>query len=192
MSDNFINKFSVKILDSLPEGVYVINKEFQITFINKAAEEITGISKENVIGKICRSFCRSERCIIGCPVTEVIKTERNIVDLESSIQDINGNLIPIKLNVSILKDDNNNPIGGIISFKKNTNINFEEYLKGSDNFYGIVGKSKPMKELFKSIEEISRSDANVLITGETGVGKELVANAIKETSKRRDKNICKS
>lgn len=187
MSDNFINKFSVKILDSLPEGVYVINKEFQITFINKAAEEITGISKENVIGKICRSFCRSERCIIGCPVTEVIKTERNIVDLESSIQDINGNLIPIKLNVSILKDDNNNPIGGIISFKKNTNINFEEYLKGSDNFYGIVGKSKPMKELFKSIEEISRSDANVLITGETGVGKELVANAIKETSKRRDK-----
>jgi len=56
-----------------------------------------------------------------------------------------------------------------------------------DRFGDIVGKSKEMKEIFGILEKISKTDATVLITGETGTGKELVAKAIHENSNRSKK-----
>lgn len=188
---DFLTPDSLKILNSLSEGIYVIDKEFKIIFINKAASDITGIKSEEVIGKVCRSFCKSERCLIGCPITEILHSGKNIIDLESSLQNHNGDIIPIILNVSILNDDDDEPYGGIISFRPKLGTQFEQYLKNTDNFYGIVGRSKVMKDLFKTIQEISKSEANVLITGETGVGKELISNAIKESSLRRDRKYLK-
>lgn len=190
-TESFLDKYSIKIIDSLPEGVYVIDKEFKIVFVNNSASKITGIQKEEVIGKVCRSFCKSERCQIGCPITEVLRTGKNIIDLESSLQGNDGNIIPIKLNAAVLKDENDEPIGGIISFRKNTTVSIYDYLKNQEQFHGIVGKSKEMMELYKTIQELSMSDANVFITGETGVGKEMLANAIKATSLRRDKIFVK-
>jgi len=181
---SFLTEHSIEILDSLPEGVYVIDKEFKIRFVNKAASNITNIAPGEVLDKICRTFCKSERCEIGCPLTEVLQTNKNVIDLETTIQSKDGTLIPIILNASILKDENEDPLGGIVSFKKNRKIDFEKYFKETDNFYGIIGKSKSMKNIFKLINEISDSFATVLITGETGVGKELIANAIQKTSNR--------
>lgn len=181
-----LDNFSYKILNSLTDGIYVIDKEFKIVFINKVALDLVGITKDEVEGKYCRAFCKSDRCLLGCPVSELLKTNKNIHELETTIQHKNGNIIPIKLNASLIYNEDNQPIGSIISFKKNEKIDFEEYLKNIENFYGIVGKSKSMLEIFKTIKEIATSDANVLITGETGVGKELIANAIKETSQRRN------
>lgn len=56
---------------------------------------------------------------------------------------------------------------------------------------GMIGKSKKMQDIFHLIEEISASDVPVLIHGETGTGKELVANSIKDLSKRKNKNFVK-
>ena len=53
-----------------------------------------------------------------------------------------------------------------------------------EEFAGIIGKSKKMKELFHEISIVSKSDATVLIEGESGTGKELVARAIHKLSKR--------
>lgn len=184
--NSFFNEHSIEILDSLPEGVYVIDKEFKIRFVNKAASQITGIAEEEVLGEICRTFCKSERCEIGCPITEVLRTNKNVIDLETTIQNKQGTLIPIILNASILKDENNNYLGGIISFKKNEKVDFEQFYKETAHFYGIIGKSKVMLNIFKLITEIASSNATVLITGETGAGKELIANAIRQTSKRAE------
>ena len=182
--DPFININSVKILDSLAEGIYVIDKEFKIRFVNKAAYQIINKKPTDVIGQICRSLCKSERCEIGCPVTEVLQTGKNVIDMESTLQDNNGNLIPVLLNASILNDVDGDTLGGIISFKKNRKSIFSGYSNKENMYYGIIGKSKKMVALFNVISEISYSFATVLITGETGVGKELIANAVKETSSR--------
>jgi len=182
--DSFININSVKILDSLAEGIYVIDKEFKIRFVNKAAYQITNKKPTDVIGQICRSLCKSDRCEIGCPVTEVLQTGKNVIDMESTLQDNNGNLIPVLLNASILNDVDGDTLGGIISFKKNRKSIFSGYNSKENMYYGIIGKSKKMVALFNVISEISYSFATVLITGETGVGKELIANAVKETSSR--------
>jgi len=189
--NKFLNENSVKILDSLPDGVYVIDKEFKIRFVNKAGLMITKKEPGDLLGEVCTSICKSERCKIGCPITEVLRTDRNVVDLESTIEDNEGNLVPVIINASILKNDSNNPIGGIISFKPNKKFEIGNHYKNKDSFYGIVGKSKLMRDIFNVIHEIASSEATILITGETGVGKELIANAVQNTSKRANKPYVK-
>ena len=188
---SFINENSIKILDSLPEGVYVIDKEFKIRFVNKAAYQIVGKNSEDLIGEVCTSLCKSERCEIGCPITEVLRSNRNIVDLESMLGDKNGNSIPVIINAAILKDDEKEPIGGIITFKENDKYKNNGSKEMTENYHGIVGKSKAMRDLSSMIQEISTSLVTVLITGETGVGKELVANAVQKTSNRFSKPYVK-
>lgn len=189
--NSFLTEHSVKILDSLPDGVYVIDKEFKIRFVNKTGLIITKKEPRDLLGEVCTSLCRSERCKIGCPITEVLRTDRNVVDLESTIEDNEGNLVPVIINASILKNDSNNPIGGIISFKPNKKFETGNHNKKNDSFYGMVGKSKLMRDIFDVIDEIAPSEATILITGETGVGKELIANAVQNTSKRANKPYVK-
>ncbi len=56
--------------------------------------------------------------------------------------------------------------------------------KSYDTF---IGESEPVKELFELVQKVSRSDANVLLLGKSGTGKELIANMIHESSPRQDK-----
>ncbi|HET54070.1 MAG TPA: PAS domain-containing protein [Ignavibacteria bacterium] len=187
-----IHKYSRYILDSLAEGVYVVDKEFKILFINKAAEQLLGKPRKGFIGAVCTTFCRSEICDYACPISKILLTGQNVIDLETVYTTPKGESIPVKINASLLLDDDLTPIGGIVSFRDDrANKSLEKLIKSDSHFHGIIGKSPVMKEIFKTIEEISDSDASVLITGETGVGKELIANAIQETSQRVDKPFVK-
>jgi DNA-binding NtrC family response regulator len=57
-------------------------------------------------------------------------------------------------------------------------------LDDTASYAGIIGRSKPMRQLYQLIKSVAPTDANVLITGENGSGKEVVATAIHESSKR--------
>ena len=57
-------------------------------------------------------------------------------------------------------------------------------LDETTTYAGIIGRSKPMRQLYQLIKSVAPTDANVLITGENGSGKEVVATAIHESSKR--------
>ena len=61
-----------------------------------------------------------------------------------------------------------------------------EQLSGAGSFGGLVGQSSAMRKLYRTIERVARADGTVLITGESGVGKELVARAIHARSGRGD------
>ena len=64
------------------------------------------------------------------------------------------------------------------------NQQLKQKLQDKFKFANIIGKSKKMQELFELIENVAASDANILIQGENGTGKELIANAIHYNSKR--------
>jgi DNA-binding NtrC family response regulator len=60
----------------------------------------------------------------------------------------------------------------------------KDQIRGRYSFANIVGQSKKMKEVFELVESVAASDANILIQGENGTGKELIANAIHYNSNR--------
>lgn len=185
------NKNNV-ILNSLAEGVITVDKDFKITFFNEAAERITGFDREKVLGKFCKNIFNTEYCFSNCPIANVLQSGKNVLDFDTTIQCTNENAVPVRLNAAILKDENNFPIGGVISFRDITILKKVENFLSSENFFmGMIGASKEMQEIFQLIEEISNSDVPVFIHGETGTGKELVANAIQQLSKRKTKNFVK-
>lgn len=179
------DKLKDHILDSIGEGVFTVDKNFRINFFNKSAERITGKSGDEVIGHFCKNVFRSNVCFTDCPISIVLKTKKNIFDFESKIQCNTGAMKPIKLNAAVLYNENDEPTGGIISFRDLSEL--EEIgmnLQSEAQFHGIIGHSKQMKDIFQLIEEIAETDAPVFVHGESGTGKELVANAIQKLSTR--------
>jgi formate hydrogenlyase transcriptional activator len=67
----------------------------------------------------------------------------------------------------------------------------QDEVKSAYNFEDIVGQAPAMKRLFASIEQVAPSDSTVLLMGETGTGKELIAHAIHNVSLRKDKLLVK-
>jgi transcriptional regulator with PAS, ATPase and Fis domain len=122
----------------------------------------------------------------------ILESGNPLYDFRSNIEIKDGSRKPIKLNAAILKNESDQPIGGVISFRDLSEIeSIRKDISSTGNFYGIIGRGKAMQDIFNLIEEISDSDATVLIQGESGTGKELVANAIQATSKRKSKPFVK-
>ena len=71
------------------------------------------------------------------------------------------------------------------------NIYLQEEIKGSHNFEELIGGSTSLKKMLKNVGRVAPTDSTVLITGETGTGKELIARAIHNLSPRKDKPLVK-
>jgi len=69
------------------------------------------------------------------------------------------------------------------------NIFLKQRLKDAEKKPDIIGESPKMKEVYHLIEKVAPTDATVLIQGDSGTGKELVANRLHELSERRDKTF---
>lgn len=186
------DKLKDHILESIAEGVFTVDKNFRINFFNKAAEKITGYDREEALGKFCKHIFRSENCYADCPIALVLKSQKNIYDFDSKVKNAHDCPMQIKLNAAVLYNEDQEPTGGIVSFRDMTELEkFRESLEKNTQFHGILGQSKIMQEIFELVNEISDSDAPVLISGESGTGKEMIANAIQNTSSRNDKPFIK-
>jgi PAS domain S-box-containing protein len=187
-----INSHHNEILNSISEGLFTVDKEFKINFFNKSAVKITGYNTGEVTGKYCNNIFRSNQCKNNCPIVKVLQKGEEVNEMESVLHRKNGEQIIIRLNASVLRNGSGEPVGGVISFReKFSQESITEYLKKNSDFYGLIGSSKPMLDIYDLINEVSDCDASVLIQGETGTGKELIADAIKETGRRKDKPFIK-
>jgi PAS domain S-box-containing protein len=176
------------ILNSIADGVFTVDREWKITSFNKSAEKITGISSKYAIGKKCFEIFRSDICQKNCPLQRTLKDGKTIFNFELEILTKNRGKIPISVSTGLLKDEQNRIIGGVETFRDLSEIKeLKDEIKGKYSFQNIIGKNKKMQEIFDLIERIKDLDSTVLITGETGTGKELVARAIHYNSTRKDK-----
>ena len=71
------------------------------------------------------------------------------------------------------------------------NVYLQEEIKGGHNFEELIGSSTTLKKILRNVERVSPTDSTVLITGETGTGKELIARAIHNLSPRKDRPLVK-
>ena len=174
------------ILDSIADGVFTVNLEWKITSFNRAAEEITGIKKNEAIGRYCWEVFRASICEQGCLLRKTIETGYPFVNQSIFIVNSEGERIPVSISSALLKDNKGNMIGGVETFRDLSEVEeLRKQLADKHTFHDIISKSKEMKHLFGMLELIAESDTTVLIEGESGTGKELFAKAIHSVSNRR-------
>jgi PAS domain S-box-containing protein len=179
-------KFEV-ILDSIADGVFTINSDWRIELFNKAAERITGFSADEAIGKVCREIFRTNVCDYDCAIRRALETGEPVTNYEVIITRKDGIQIPVSVSASLLKDDNGRIIGAVETFRDISELKWLELeLQERYQFDQIIGRSPKMREIFEQIKMLAENDVTVLIQGETGTGKGMIARAIHLNSLRAD------
>ena len=180
------------ILESIGDGVFTVDTNWKITSFNRAAERITGFSKEEAIGKPCHAIFRSNVCMGKCPLRQTVETHKPISNFEMEILSKMGKKVPISVSTALLIDEEGEIAGGVEVFRDLSPIkHLSEELKERYSFGNIIGKNPKMQEIYDLLKTVSETSSTVLIQGETGTGKELVARAIHYNSTRHDKPFIK-
>ena len=181
-----VEKYTQIIIDSIADGVFTVDKDWRITSYNRAAEKITGIGKNEAIGRYCWEVFKASICERRCSLRETIESGQPIVNQPIFIINSEGERIPISISTAVLKDANGTVVGGVETFRDLSVIEeLRKELTSQYSFLDIVSKNKEMHRLFEMLELISESDATILLEGESGTGKELFAKAIHSLSHRK-------
>ncbi|MFH1965899.1 MAG: sigma 54-interacting transcriptional regulator [Acidobacteriota bacterium] len=175
------------ILESISDGVFTVNPDWIITSFNRAAEEITGVSREEAIGQPCADVFRSSMCGADCALRQTLKTGKPVIGRSGYIIDGAGDRIPISISTAVLKDARGSVIGGAETFRDLSEVEeLRRELEGKVRLGDLVSRSPIMQKLFEALPAVSVSPSTVLILGETGTGKELVARTIHGLSPQRN------
>jgi len=202
------------IMDSMPGLAYIFSKDGQLVAWNKRAEEILGYSYEELHGKITPEFAQEsdreklrsafrEALATGSgslEYTAVTKSGKKIPVLtRARMCEIEGEVYLIGLAIDIselysaraknieLMDE----ITRLNELLRAENIYLKEQINIDSDQFEIVGESESLRYVLYRIQQVAFTDVSVLIYGETGTGKELVARAIHRNSKRSKKPFVK-
>ncbi|MCD6527595.1 MAG: sigma 54-interacting transcriptional regulator [Desulfuromonas sp.] len=174
------------ILESISDGVFTVDADWRITSFNRAAEQITGTSREQAIGQRCSEVFRSSMCETQCGLRQTLQDGKPIINRSGYIINAAGERIPISISTAVLRDKDGTVIGGAETFRDLSEVEaLRKQLKGRYQLGDLISHSPAMHDIFNLISAVaSSSDTTVLIQGETGTGKELAAKAIHNLSVR--------
>ncbi len=175
------------ILESISDGVFTVNHNWRIVTFNRAAEEITGTSRKEAIGRYCWEVFRSNMCEGDCPLKRTMREGKPFVSSFTYIINNEQQRIPIEVSTSLLKSGDGEILGGVETFRDHSVV--EELKKELSSSYQVgdmVSRSPAMMRMFSILPQVAESDSTVLIQGETGTGKEVTASALHNLSTRKD------
>jgi PAS domain S-box-containing protein len=174
------------IVDNISDGVFSVDLDFRITFMNKAAQLITGFSAEQAYGRPCKEIFRTSACNGDCPLKATLATGTPVINKPVCTLNKKGKRIPLSISTAMLKDAQGKIIGGVETFRDlDLARRLQEEFEGRFTFEEMISRNKVMLELFETLPTIAESISSVLIEGESGTGKELVARSLHNLSPRR-------
>jgi len=178
------------ILNSINEGVFTVDLNWRISSFNRAAEKITGISREDAVGRTCSDVFHASICEKECVLRKTLDSGKPAVNVTAHIITNQGAKVPIRISTAVLKNKKGEVIGGVETFQDLSQLEaLKRELRNQHSFEDIVGRSPLMLRLFDILPQIAESSSTVLIEGASGTGKELFARAIHNLSPRRKKKF---
>jgi PAS domain S-box-containing protein len=173
------------ILESISDGVFTVDAEWRITSFNRAAEEITGVLRKEAIGRRCAEVFRASMCETGCALGRTLKSGKPVIGRSAYIIRADGARIPISVSTSVLRDARGRITGGAETFRDLSEVEtLRQELEGRFHVGNLTSRSPLMQRLFEVLPAIAASPSTVLILGETGTGKELMARTVHALSMR--------
>jgi formate hydrogenlyase transcriptional activator len=196
------------LFESAPIGYLTVGTDLRILNVNRRMTEMLGYPVEELVGAQIHSFLpdtpagkvRSEEVhrmhLAGAPVSgwelEMRRKDNRPLWVNLWLEggrDDQGAILParaIAVNITerVLAEQERARL-------QEQNLYLQEEIKANHNFEKIVGHSAGLRAVLADVSRVAATDASVLITGETGTGKELVARAVHSASKRSQKPLIK-
>ena len=174
------------ILESISDGVFTVDHDWRITSFNRAAEAITRTPRREAIGRLCSEVFRCSMCEAECALRRTLKTGKPIIGKTGYIIDAEGRRIPISVSTAVLRDEGGRIVGGAETFRDLSDIEaLRQELEGRSRIGELVSRNPLMQKVFDVLPSVAASPSTVLILGDTGTGKELMARTIHALSPRR-------
>lgn len=179
------NKLEI-IFNSLLEGTFTVNTEWEITAFNKAAEQITGFTEKEAINKKYWEILLSEDSKQDAQLKSFIAEHYSNLLRETTIIRRNGTRVPVRINSASLLNTAGEKIGRVVTFEDISVVkNLTDHITERYHFKNIIGRSKSMLKVYNLMQNVVNTDSTVLITGESGTGKEIIARSIHINSERK-------
>lgn len=194
-------RFFELLLDNLSDGIFVLNKDMRFIYTNTAYCTQLRMTKEKLIGTDVHDFLKTKQ--IDFCITDMVMQEKKQIVIFQDVYDTlhTGRKTFRQLVIATPIFDEEGQIQYImVVFRRLSTLNKEYYLAAnrgevnstrvyetSINEQNIVAKSPQMQQILRLCKEIASTDASVLITGDSGTGKEVVAHYIHENGNRKDK-----
>lgn len=174
------------ILESISDGVFTVDENWRITSFNRAAELITGVRRSEALGRLCSDVFRSSMCEADCALRRTMRSGKPVIGRSGYIINADGRRIPISVSTAVLRDPRGLVAGGAETFRDLSDVEaLRRELEGKFRLGDMASRSPLMQRIFEVLPAIAASPSTVLILGDTGTGKELVARAIHDLSPRR-------
>jgi len=173
----------LSLLDTLPIGVAVMDKSGVLQAVNKKYEALTGIDGRKVLGMRCLHALRCDFCVKDCPVMTSWKARRPRT-VEGNIVNRSREKIFVNLTLAPLIDANGSICGVVEAVQPRSESVLNEAPVHAYGLGELVGRSPKIRKIFAMTPSIAQTDSPVLITGETGTGKDMLAEEIHNESDR--------
>ncbi len=203
MFEQDLNMYWKTVVDTIQDGVMIVNVEGKIISVNQAFEAITGYTESEMVGQPCSA--------LNCTTCEIVRSNTDgrywchlfkhgeIKNQKCALMRKDGAIVNIVKNASLFRDKKGKVIGAVETMTDITDLihkeiqieTFRRELQAEDRFYGMIGVSPAIQRVFELIANAAESDAPVIIYGESGTGKELVASALHQAGPRRDRPFIK-
>ena len=177
-----------QFLDNLEEGILFLDQQRHVVAINAAASRMLGQSHDNILNKLCPSLFKGTACARSCDKGGHCTLMKNAIQ-GKNVQDLvvqrpDGMLMPLRMWAMVLPSDERLAYCAVVLRDRTHEMQLEEAARDRLRLGGLVGHSGVMRDLFRQILRAAASEASILLAGESGSGKELVARALHENSSR--------
>ena len=166
------------IIESLPVGVITVNPEMKVTSFNPWAENLTGYTSREAVGKYCGDVLQGGMCKSDCPLRTAINGRKPMVRMETTVRRKDGESIPVRMHTAALMDEDGGLIGAVEAFQDISSIKSMEREK--DNLISMFAHDMKSSltiiggfvlRLLKKAEDLSaekQKDYLTIIQKETG------------------------
>ncbi|OQY60497.1 MAG: hypothetical protein B6245_01165 [Desulfobacteraceae bacterium 4572_88] len=176
------------VFRSIPEGIVTVDTRGQILRTNESLRKICALASHMNSGKFSDQLMEECHCIHA--LRKLLKNGRTVS--EHRIQCDAGDSGNRNLNLTTLPllDHNKKSMGAMLVIRDVTRlVELETRLGERSSFGGIIGRSEPMQRIYSLLEQFADTEISVLITGETGTGKERIMESLHFGSSRSEKPL---
>ena len=174
------------LMDEIFLGVAITDLERRILFMNSALETLSGFSRDEVWGIPCRDVLRTSLCGYHCPLLKVTESNSSVT--------VDGNLIsrerqkiPVRVTAAPLHDTKGKVVGFLETLEDiRAHQGGDDEVQSAYDFSQFIGRSPRIRDILRLVPVIAQTDSSLLITGETGTGKDVLAEIVHNASERSE------